>query len=207
MAPITTKANRNREEERKGHEFGQMWLGCRAMLDVVQEQGIEIPPELIAKVIALDTILVKNGIDPVARITGTKPGASLLDRPDGAPPQAPPEQGSAGTQSAAQLYHEVFAALSKLIRPANAITVFSTDGRAPNPPFWASLPPLLKFAGITAVVSAMVFVVSAGMMAQLAPPTANPASAQSPTPDAGAGNPAAAADASAPVTTPPKVTP
>lgn len=145
---------------------GNLWFACRVMLDFAYDSGVDVPPELTKNIIALDTLLVQLGADPIARINPALHG----ERAASALPPIPP---AAATQvdlprSAADLMHEVHAALSKLIKPATALTVLlSEPSRQSRWRFLDGVPLVVKAASVIAIVSALVFVVSAAFLAQL----------------------------------------
>ena len=167
-------------------EPGNLWFDCRVMLDFAYDSGVAVPPELVKDVVALDTLLVQLGAEPISRIN-----AALHGEP-APPPAQPADPAAAATQadkprSAAELVHDVHAALSRLIKPATALTVLLSEPASQSRyRFLDGVPLIVKAASIAAIVSALVFVVSAAFMTHLVGAPAASGAASSSTASAGA---------------------
>ena len=123
------------------------------MLQFAREVGTEIPTELARDVGALDAILTKKGLRSVSELPRT-----LLNDESSISEVKP-------TESAAELVLRVHGGLSRAIEPATPLTLQATQPRDGRRGVFARMPRIVKLAAVTAVVSALVFIVSAAQIA------------------------------------------
>lgn len=147
---------------------------CRLMLKYALESGLDLSVDLQRDLAELDDRLRKAGLPTVAALpadlpdvatlsTGVTPASSVAAEPPADPPaMATPSRPVASTR---ELVLRVNLALSEVIAPATALTLVTTEPADDAFRVFARMPRIVWLATIAAIVSASLFVVSAGVIA------------------------------------------
>ena len=168
---------------------------CRVMLRFARKNGAEVSPQLERQIARLDSILKANKLSPVTDI----PALLVSDvpaQPDAThqkqePPPAgvqvtptlggiPPSPSAAWPVSkpplsSTELILEVHRELSRVIAPATALSLQSSEPPPGRHRFLGGMPLIVKAAAVAALLTAAGFVVTAGIIAAKAQPTATAA--------------------------------
>ena len=143
---------------------------CRLMLRFARGSGADFPAGLQSQIALLDQMLRNAGLQPVAEVPQelvvAGPAPALADA---GPPLSPTE-----------LILAVHGALSAVVAPATAESLESSELPPGARSFFGGLPPLVKYTAIIALVSAVAFVMSAGVIATRTARAATPATAPPP---------------------------
>jgi len=148
---------------------------CRLMLRFARESGADLSPELKRDIAQLDAMLQRLDLPSVAELPSkvTAGDFETLKRAEGptaaAVPGAPvrPVEGAEPVLGT-ELALKVHGALSKLVAPATALTLRATEPLPGKHGVFARMPKIVKWSAVTALVSAIGFVISAGVIAQKA---------------------------------------
>ena len=131
---------------------------CRLMLRYARKTAIDLPPTLVRDVARLDATLVKLRLVPVSDIDQALIGAG----------------GPAATVatddivSISELVLRVHEELSKVIAPATALSLQTSEPPPGRHRFLGGMPLVVKAAALAALANAVAFVISAGGLAQQA---------------------------------------
>ena len=154
---------------------------CRLMLRFARESGIDLPPELIRDIAALDAILKQLELPPVSELPTSLLGDVAAPKSSDAAVESHPAAGTLGAPtptdasesnalkpSGTELALKVHGALSKIVAPATALTLRATEPAPGKHGVFARMPKIVKWAAVAAMVSAVGFVWSTTVIAQKA---------------------------------------
>ncbi len=164
---------------------------CRLMLRFARKSGTDLSPKLERQIAQLDSTLKHLKLPPVTDIpavlvsdrhpateeesppdksrpsnlsgaAGALPGATSLAAPEEAAAEANP------LLSGTELILEVHGELSRVVAPATAMSLQSSEPPPGKHRFLGGMPLIVKAAAIVALLSAIGFVASAGVIASKA---------------------------------------
>ena len=131
---------------------------CRLMLRYARKNAIDLPDTLVRDVARLDATLVKLKLLPLSDIE-----QALIEA--GGPATAPPP---GEIVSISELVLGVHEDLSKVIAPATALSLQTSEPPPGRHRFLGGMPLVVKAAALAALANAVAFVISAGGLAQQA---------------------------------------
>ena len=131
---------------------------CRLMLRYARKTAIDLPATLVRDVARLDATLVKLKLVPVSDID-----QALIGAGGSAPPAAADD-----IVSISELVLRVHEELSKVIAPATALSLQTSEPPPGRHRFLGGMPLVVKAAALAALANAVAFVISAGGLAQQA---------------------------------------
>ena len=131
---------------------------CRLMLRYARKNAIDLPGTLVRDVARLDATLVKLKLAPLSDID-----QALIEAGGPAAPAAPGD-----IVSISELVLRVHEDLSKVIAPATALSLQTSEPPPGRHRFLGGMPLVVKAAALAALANAVAFVISAGGLAQQA---------------------------------------
>lgn len=137
---------------------------CRLMLRFARRAGADVPPDLEHQVALLDAVLKHQGLPPISDV----PVELIPDENgDSISLLAPPEM-------VLKLHRD----LSAVVAPATALSLQTSEPPPGRHTFVGGMPLVVKWAAAISLLSAIGFVISAGMMAVSQKEGGNGAAAQ-----------------------------
>lgn len=131
---------------------------CRLMLRFARKNGTDLPPELEHEIAQLDLILKPLKLPPVSDIPPVLVSDIGLGGPAGTAAVDP-------SRSTTELILRVHAELSKVITPATALSLQTTEPPPTGHRFFGGMPLVVKAAAVAALIFAFGFVGSAAFIA------------------------------------------
>jgi hypothetical protein len=153
---------------------------CRLMLRFARKNGTDLSPELEHEIAQLDSILKQLKLSPVSDIDPVLVSDSLLPAGDGPliQPAAADYAAAAPARSVTELILRVHGELSKVITPATALSLQTTEPPSTGHTFFGGMPLVVKAAAVAALLCAVGFVASAGVIGAKAAADAKVAKAE-----------------------------
>ena len=144
---------------------GDLISDCRIMLRFARKTGADLSPQLEQQIARLDALLDESSqrtISDIPPAVATKRiGPTVPVIPGAEQPAAPAPMPESGTE----LILEVHGALSRVIAPATAMSLQSSEPAPGRHRFFGGMPLVVKAAALAAIICAIGFVVSAGVVA------------------------------------------
>ena len=134
---------------------------CRLMLRFARKNGTDLTPELAQEIARLDSIVAAQNLLPISDI----PPALVLAS-DTSTGKEPP------SLSAEELILKVHEGLSRIVAPATALSLHTTEPPSGKRGLLGGMPVVVRWAAVIALISAVGFVISAGVIAKKAGDTA-----------------------------------
>ena len=152
---------------------------CRLMLRFARKDGTDLPPELEQQIARLDADLGGLGLEPITDIPEVL--VSKI-RSENQPSAESPPAGASKFSTESIL--SVHAALSRVIAPATALSLQTTEPPPGGNTFFGGMPLVVKSAALASLVCAAGFVVSAAVIGSKAAKARPPAATAAPKADA-----------------------
>ena len=143
---------------------------CRLMLRYALKDAFELPVELIEQIAQLDVLLKQSGFAPISDIDERLVFGDRSLAVDALAGRLFPERVGSGcsppdSYDAVARILMVHAGLSKVIAPASALTLQASEPPTGKHRFFGGMPLIVKAAALASFVSALLFVVTADLIA------------------------------------------
>jgi hypothetical protein len=132
---------------------------CRLMLRFARRMGTDISTELEHEIARLDSVLKSQDLPPISDVPPVLVADAKIDPKVDTKPDAP------APVAASELVLKVHKELSAVVAPATALSLQTSEPPPGRRTFVGGMPWVVKWAAALALLSAVGFVFSAGMIA------------------------------------------